>query len=301
MSSNSDFLCSLEIPDCAWFEFTEGGLTSVVVKTPLAQARVYLHGAHVAHYQKAGQPPLLFMSAATHLAPGKAIRGGIPLIFPWFGGLPENPQAPAHGFARTTAWTVESLKCEEEVVTLVLTLNESAQTLENWPHAFALRYTVVIGWDLRVSLEVGNTSSAPFTFENALHSYFSVSDVRSTPVVGLDGIEYIDKVDAATRKTQSAEPLLITGETDRVYLNTRATCLVNDPGLSRQISIAKEGSESTVVWSPWMAKAKAMADFGDEEWPTMICVESANAADNRVTLAAGAKHTLSAVLSERPL
>ncbi len=301
MSSPSDFLRSLEIPDRAWFEFTEGGLTSVVIKTPLAQAKIYLHGAHVAHYQKAGQPALLFMSAATHLAPGKAIRGGIPLIFPWFGGLPENPQAPAHGFARTTAWTVESLKCEQDAVTLVLTLNDSEQTVKNWPHSFVLRYTVIVGSDLRVALEVENTSGAPFTFENALHTYFNVSDICSASVVGLQGVGYIDKVDAATLKTQSAEPLIITGETDRVYLNTRATCLLNDPGLARQISIAKEGSESTVVWNPWIAKAKAMADFGDEEWPTMICVESANAAANRVTLAAGAKHTLSAVLSESDL
>jgi glucose-6-phosphate 1-epimerase len=135
-------------------------------------------------------------------------------------------------------------------------------------------------------------AKTPFTFEEALHTYFAVADVRQVSVEGLANTDYLDKVENFKRKTQSPEPIRIVGETDRVYLNTTSTCVVRDPGLGRTITIEKEGSGTTVVWNPWIAKAKAMPDFGDDEWPHMICVETANVGDGAVRLEAGRSHQM---------
>ena len=142
-----------------------------------------------------------------------------------------------------------------------------------------------------------NTSTQPFDFEDALHTYFAVSDVRETSTTGLENTGYVDKTDAQQRKTQGPEPIRITAETDRVYENTRKICVVDDPGLKRKITVEKSGSQTTVVWNPWIAKAAAMADFGDEEWPGMLCVETANAGANILTLPPGKTHSTRAVIS----
>ena len=284
-------------------EAGQGGLPRVAVSTPAAEGHVYLHGAHVTHYQPrgkggaGGQKPVLFMSAASHFAAGKPIRGGVPLIFPWFGPNAADPKAPAHGFARTVAWELrEVTRVDDESVAVELFLGPSEATRKVWPHEFDLIFTVVFGPSLTMALEVRNTGSAPFKFEEALHTYLTVSDVRQVTIEGLAGREFIDKVDGAKRKTQ-AGAIKIEGETDRVYLNTHDTVLVNDRAFGgRAIEVSKQNSDATVVWNPWVAKAKAMADFGDDEWPAMACVETANAADCAVTLEPGATHVMHAAV-----
>jgi glucose-6-phosphate 1-epimerase len=138
------------------------------------------------------------------------------------------------------------------------------------------------------------SAPAPFTFEQALHTYFAVGDVRQASLDGLQNTEYIDKVDSFRRKLQPAEAIRITGETDRVYLKTRSTCVVRDPVLQRTITVDKENSASTVVWNPWIDKARAMPDFGDDEWPRMLCVETANVGDGAVRLEGGQIHRMRA-------
>ena len=273
------------------FESGAGGLTRAVITTPDAEAHVYLHGAHVTHYQPTGQSPVLFMSRASHFAPDKPIRGGIPVIFPWFGPRAGDASAPAHGFARTLDWSLVETKPIGSAVGLTLALQSSEATRRWFPHDFELRYVITVGATLEVSLEVRNRSTTNFTFEEALHTYLSVSDVRAARIVGLDSRTFIDKTASAAR-TQQSGPIRIERETDRVYLDTLDEVTVHDPG--RQIIVRKTGSRTTVVWNPWIAKAKAMADFGDDEWPAMLCIETANAADNAVTLAAGQSHVMSA-------
>ena len=294
--SASDFR-RWEIPGVVTFSDTPGGLVRIDITTALSKAEVYLQGAHVTLFQPAGSGPLLFLSARSHFSPGKPIRGGVPVIFPWFGPHPSNAKLPAHGFARTLPWEVESLACDDgATVHLVLALAAGDATRLLWPHDFILRHHIVIGAQLGMALEVTNTSAQPFSFEEALHTYLAVSDVRQVAVTGLGETPYLDKVDAARLKLQDAAPIRITGETDRVYLNTRTTCTVADPGMGRSIHVEKSGSETTVLWNPWTAKAAAMADFGDDEWPGMICIETANAAENAVTLAPGASHTMRATV-----
>ncbi|MEQ1860150.1 MAG: D-hexose-6-phosphate mutarotase [Chthoniobacteraceae bacterium] len=282
----------LEIPGATFAEGS-GGLTVLDIATPLARARIFIHGAHVAEWTPAGAQPVLFMSAASHFAPGKAIRGGVPVCFPWFGGRAGHPDSPAHGFARSVEWGVESLVREDDgTISVSLILADSDATRAHWPHAFLVRHRIRVGTALEMTLEVTNRDTAPFAFEEALHTYFAVSAVQSVEVHGLEGAEFIDKVGGVARKRQPAEPLRFTGETDRVFPNTTATCVLHD--VARQIAVEKSGSATTVVWNPWIAKAKAMADFGDDEWPGMACIETANSGEDTITLAAGAKHAMTA-------
>ena len=280
------------------FEETTGGLLRIAVTTPAAHAHIFLHGAHLSHYQPTALAPVLFMSASSLFAPTKPIRGGVPVIFPWFGPRADQPSSPPHGFARTSEWELESTRnIDDQSVQVVLRFPSTAATRAEWPHNFVLRHRITIGARLQMELEVENRGAGDLRFEEALHTYFAVSDVREVAVRGLAGTEYIDKVDGAKLKVQDEEPIRFTGETDRVYLDTSAECTIDDPGLQRRISIQKTGSDTTVVWNPWVAKAAALADFGDDEWPRMLCVETANAHRNAVTLKPAGTHVMSTVIA----
>jgi glucose-6-phosphate 1-epimerase len=285
------------IPGIASFDDGEGGLTRLTIKASSANAEVYVHGAHVTRFDPKDQPPLLFMSKMSQFKAGKPIRGGVPICFPWFGPKAGDAKAPAHGFARLMEWTVESVAQVGTGASVVLSLASNDETKAPWPANFSAKYTVTVGNELTLSLAVTNLGDAPVKFEEALHSYFTVGDIEAISIVGLADTTYLDKMNSGAPTQQNDEPIRFTGETDRVYLSTRATCMVNDPVLARDIEIAKSGSEATVVWNPWINKAKAMADFGDDEWPGMVCVETCNVAENAVSLAPGATHVMTAMIS----
>ncbi|GEA88673.1 D-hexose-6-phosphate mutarotase [Cellulomonas cellasea] len=273
-----------------------GGLACLRVETPRATAQVYLHGAHVTAWQPRGHAPVLWTSAASRYEAGAPIRGGVPICFPWFGPHPDDPGAPAHGWARTTAW--ELLGAEEDAsgdVTLELGLADSDATRASaWPHRFTATYRVTVGAALRLELTVTNRDDADVTLTDALHTYLAVGDVRDVAVEGLEGAAYVDKVAGAGGSAdarQGDEPVRFTAETDRVYASD-ATVRVVDPVLGRTVTVAKDGSGSTVVWNPWVGKARAMPDFGDDEWPGTVCVEAGNVGAAAVRLAPGATHRL---------
>jgi D-hexose-6-phosphate mutarotase len=293
--ANSD-LQQFEIPGVVAIAPGEGGLSRIAIDIDGAHGEIYLHGAHVTAYSPPGGGPLLFMSQKSQFAAGKAIRGGVPLIFPWFGPHPTDPKLPAHGFARTTEWELQSVRRDADRVIVELTLNSSDDTRRLWPHEFELRFAVVIGPRLEMSLTVRNSGTAPFTFEEALHTYLAINDVRHVSILGLAGRDYLDKTLGGRRVRQGDEPIRIVGETDRVYLGTVDTVTVEE-SIGPRIRIAKTGSNATVVWNPWIAKAKAMSDFGDDEWPIMLCIETANAAEHAIVLRPGEEHEMKAVLS----
>ena len=274
-------------------ETGEGGMPRAVLRTAAGEAHVYLHGAHVAHWQPRGGTPVLFMSAHTRFASDAAIRGGVPVIFPWFGPRAGDAQAPAHGFARRLPWRLE----REGDHDVVLALDADASTRAVWPHEFALRLHVVLEARLTMTLAVTNTDSVPWTYEEALHTYLAVGDVTTAVVTGLEGAAYLDKTDAMARKRQPDEPLRITGEVDRTFPGHTAACMVEDPVLKRRVRVDKRGSATTVVWNPWIERARALPDLGDEEWKRMVCVETANAGDDAVRLTPGARHELAATLT----
>lgn len=289
-----------EIPGVATFQAGAGGLPKLVICATEGHAEIYLHGAHVAHFQPSGGKPVLFLSQKSLFEADKPIRGGIPLIFPWFGPTSEDPSAPMHGFARVKNWDVIGVsKTSAGDVSATFELSSKQPMSKVWPHSFQLQYTVRVGRELSLTLTVKNLSSQPFSFEEAFHTYLAVGDVRQARLEGLDGHKYIDKVDQFQIKTQAAGPIAIEGETDRVYLDTTDVVCVQDPVLNRELRIRKIDSQSTVLWNPWIAKAKAMADFGDEEWPEMVCVETANVGKNKISLAPGATHEMRAIISVR--
>lgn len=279
------------------FEFGPGDLPLITIRNSAAEATVAIQGAHVLSFQPRDQQPVLWVSQHARFEPGKAIRGGIPLVFPWFGRHPSDPSRPQHGFARTMLWEVLGTSAGAEGTTQVrLGLRDTMQTRELWPQAFELEYVITVGSTLEAELIVRNTDEVAFTWSGALHSYFTVGDVRRIAITGLDGATYIDQVDGMQRKTQHGA-VTFDREVDRIYLDTDATCAIHDPVLGRQIYVAKRGSRSTVVWNPWIDKARAMSDYGDDEYPGMVCVETANAADDAVTLAPGEEHRLKAIIA----
>jgi glucose-6-phosphate 1-epimerase len=286
------------LPGSLEFHTDHGGLTRAVIATDLSEGGLYLQGAHVAHWTPRGHRPVLFMSSKSAFAPGKAIRGGVPVIFPWFGNRGEGKPGPAHGFARSVLWNVESTRLLDSgavQIALVLSANDSSRAL-GIDH-FTVRFTATFGSDLEMALQVINEGTADFHYEEALHTYFDISHIDNISVTGLEGTTYIDKTDGFTRKVQPDSPIKIAKETDQVHLNTLAECVVHDPVLSRSISVAKTGSNSTVIWNPWIAKTAGMSDMASDGWQTMVCVETANAADNAVTLAPGEAHTMTATIS----
>jgi glucose-6-phosphate 1-epimerase len=296
MGNFEDLNRRFAIPEFVSIDAGMGGLPRVNVKSPAAEAEIYLHGAHITHFQARGHKPLLFLSAKSHFDSSKPIRGGVPICFPWFGPRAGDSAAPIHGFARLLSWDlVETKQLPDSSVNVAFELKSSDATRAHWPFDFAARYQVNIGAALELTLRVTNRSSEPFTFEEALHTYLAVGDVRKVSIDGLAGHRFIDKVDGAKQKTQSGA-IAIEAETDRVYLDTADAVTVSDAAWSRKLAIKKSGSQTTVGWNPWIAKAKAMADFGDDEWPNMLCVETANAATNAMTLASGATHEMRAVI-----
>jgi len=283
------------------FKAGPGGLTIAEVRNRYATATVSLHGAHVLGFQPHGHSPLLWVSQRSLYQPGKAIRGGIPICWPWFGPHPTDASKPAHGFARTSMWGVLATAALADGATqLRLRLRDSDATDDLWPHSFDLRAVITVGPQLRVELIARNYGDAPYTCGGALHSYFGVSDIGAIAIQGLDGCAYLDKVDGGQRKLQ-AGPITIDAEVDRVYLNTTETCTIEDPGLHRRISVAKAGSRTTVIWNPWIEKARRLADFGDEEYHGMVCVETANAEGDSVTVAPGGEHQLAAIIGVESL
>ena len=272
-------------------------LERMVLSGGEGEAHVYAHGAHVTHYARRGERPLLFLSSRSSFEPGKAIRGGVPVIFPWFGARAAHPGAPSHGVARTAAWRVESpARLEGRVATTTLRLDADEATRALWPHDFTCRYRVSAGDTLELALEVINTSPEAWTFEAALHTYLAVGDAAGASLTGLDGATFIDKMDGLARKTLPGGPWRLTGETDRVFVGTRATVVVDDPAWRRRLVVDKHGSATTVVWNPWAAGAARLSDLADDEWPAMLCVETANAADDAVTLAPGGRHEMRVTL-----
>ena len=281
------------------FEQGRGGQTVCRVRTEHAEADVYLHGAHVTRFkphQPIGGDDVLFLSEHAVFDGSTAIRGGIPICFPWFGGNGPRDDSPSHGFARTRSWSLAKTERMGDDVALTFVLVSTESTRELWDHDFVFTYTVRVGRSLKVSASVTNVGDAPLRYELALHTYLKVANVRNVTLTGFDGASYIDQLKNNETLKQAGEPT-IDAEVDRIYQGHTSDVTVRDAG--RVITVSKTGGDSTVLWNPHVAKAKRMSDFGDEEWPGMLCVESAAIGKNGITLASGKSHALTIELAAR--
>jgi len=279
------------ISDIAHVVEGHGGLPKVRITTPVAAGEIYLHGAQVNSWVPAGHAEVLFVSAASRWETGRAIRGGIPICFPWFGNKAGDPQAPAHGFVRNTPWMLESIAETDAGVAVSMATLSDEQTRARWPFDFRLVLRATFGETLRIELVATNTGTTALTLEEALHTYFAIGDVSAVRVSGLDGVRYLDKVDGGREHLQDGD-IAITAETDRVYLDTTGAIEIHDPAMRRRIHIAKSQSRATVVWNPWIEKARALADLRDDDWTRMVCVETCNVQPAAIELPPAQQHAM---------
>lgn len=275
------------------FEIGKGSIPVIKIDNDQASAIISLQGAHLLSWVPSGEDEVIWMSDDATFLPGKSVRGGIPICWPWFGPHHENASYPAHGFARTVLWRVtdvQPLSTGETQITFNLDTSELDLNLQQmWPQTTVAEYRLTIGKTLLLALTTFNTSNQSITLGQALHTYFSVDDVRNTSVMGLEGKDYLDKTDGFKRKTQTG-PVKITTETDRVYLQAPDDLIID--AQERKITIKKQGSHSTVVWNPWEEVAAKMGDLGPDGHLKMLCVETANAAEDVVEIKPGESHTL---------
>lgn len=258
-----------------------------------------MQGAHLTRWQPKGEQPVLFLSERAAFEPGKAIRGGVPIVFPWFGGRTATAQnkrtdGPSHGFARISEWTLVFAAIAGDDLHLTLTLEPNETTRALGYDNFHLAYQMILGPELRLQLVVSNPSERPMQFEEALHTYFAVADAEQIELVGLSDTEYLDKTDEFKRKRQSETLLRLKGETDRAYVNTVTSVNMDDAVLKRRITVDKSNSHSTVIWNPWAELTAKLADMTPDGWRSMVCIETANLGPNAITLAPGAQHILEA-------
>ena len=283
------------IPGIAEVIEGNGGLPKVHITTPTVEGEMYLHGAHVTSWKPRGGEEVLFVSSQSRWEHGRAIRGGVPICFPWFGDKTGDANAPAHGFVRTKEWRLESIMLDGDSVTVSMFTESDESTRRWWPAEFRLVHRATFGPELTLELVVTNAGASHLRFEEALHTYYRLGHIGEARLRGLDGVHYVDKTDLNREKTQR-DDVVVVSETDRVYLHTRDSVELADPLLHRRTRLTKENSLTTVVWNPWVQKAQALSDLGDDEWMQMICIETSNVADSAVDLAAGQQHTMKAIV-----
>jgi len=283
------------IPDIARVCEGHGGLARVEIDTPLAHGEIYLHGAHVTSWRPAGSEEVLFLSTKSRWEEGQAIRGGIPICFPWFRSKADDPHAPAHGFVRTRSWQLYSIVENKAGVAVTMFIESDEQTRRWWPGEFRLVHRVTFGSELKLELTCINTGRTQFHFEEALHTYSRVADVKDVCLQGLDGIRFLDNTDANKEKVHVGN-LTVASQTDDAFMNTENTVDLLDPKMDRRLRLQKAKSTTTVVWNPWQEGARRLQDLGEREWMQFLCLEASNIMGAAVTLAPGQEHTMTAVL-----
>lgn len=274
------------------------GLPVLRIDTSLCRAVLSLYGGQLLSFAPTGSDAVVWLSPLAKGAPG-AIRGGVPVCWPYFGKEGQPDGAAQHGFARNTTWTLDDPR-EDGDGNLHLTLALPAH--DSTP--LRLRQTLVLGAGLQQALTTHNPSDAKISFTQALHSYFAVGDARQVRVEGLDGLDYDDKYSDQTF-AQAGDWTLADprdpGRSDRIYHAAGGHYVLHDPARRRRLRITTTGSHAVVVWNPGQAGAQAMGDVPDAAWHDFLCVEAANAARDIVTLAPGATHTLAQAVEVLPL
>ena len=276
-----------------------GGLPKVTVSTQIAVGEMYLHGGHITSWVPNGSGELFYVSPNSIWKGGHAIRGGVPISFPWFADKGGDRTAPPHGFVRTKAWHLSSIESTGSDVVVSMSTESDEDTRKWWPLDFRLVCQATFGIQLKIELVVTNTSLGSFSFEEALHSYFKVGHAETAIVQGLDSTRYIDKTDGRIEKKQIGEAR-ISSETDRVYLNTQHEVELVDPTLQRRVTVRKENSLTTVVWNPWAEQSRVISDLGATEWRNFVCIETSNVSPFAVHLDPGQRHTLAARIQVAP-
>jgi glucose-6-phosphate 1-epimerase len=292
---NFDQAGKYEIEGELQFVEIEHGFTYAEINNARAHATISTYSGQVLSYRpKNQQDDLLFVSDKAYYEYGKAIKGGIPVCWPWFGSDPDDQGRPAHGFVRNRQWqTSASESLADGSTKIVMSLVDSDETRKIWPHPFRLSIEITVGDSLKLALVTRNSGAESITISQALHTYFRVGDISKVRLLGLDGTEYMDKVDNYARKTQSG-PVIIDAEVDRIYTGVRGELVIDDDSLGRRIRITSSGCSTAVVWNPWIEIAASMGDLDDNDYRKMLCVEAANAGPETIVIIPGDEYRLEA-------
>lgn len=271
-----------------------GDLTMLKIETDLATATISTYAGQVLSFLPKGhQHDLLFLSDSAYYATGKAIKGGVPICWPWFGPDPEEKGRPGHGFVRNRQWEVRETEETDQHIKVTLGVPVSDETRAIWPFEFDLSIEITVGASLEIALITKNLGAEPITVTQGLHTYFAVGDIAQVEVLGLENTSYIDKLDDSSEKTQQGA-IIIDAEADRIYFDVADNTTITDQAWKRNISITSTGSNSSVVWNPWIDTAAKMADLGDDDYQRMICVETTNAGPDVVSIAGNSEYRLAA-------
>lgn len=271
-----------------------GGLPFIQVDNAKASAVISVYAGQVLSFQPANEPHnLMFLSEAAYYQAGKAIKGGVPVCWPWFGPDPEQRGRPAHGFVRNRLWNVMQTEVKAGDIKVTLALTDSPETLAIWPHSFALALEITIGDSLNLELVTRNTGNERFSITQAFHTYFRVGEIGKVVVLGLEDTNYIDKTDNGVQKRQKGA-ITINAEVDRIYRNAPNELIIDDTALVRRIRIASQGSKTAVVWNPWAKISAEMGDLKDDDYEHLLCVETANADQDVVEVGPGSESRLMA-------
>ncbi len=272
----------------------KGGLPMIRVETTKAKALISIHAGQVLSYQPVGEAEdVLFLSEKAYYQDGKAIKGGAPICWPWFGADPEGKGRPGHGFVRNRGWNVVATEAlANGDIKVTVGLDDTPETQAIWPHAFILRQEIVIGDTLNLSLITRNTGKESFTITQAFHTYFKVGDIARAKVLGLAGCDYLDKAGGGNAQKHQTGDVTIDAEVDRIYLNVGNSLTIDDTAFNRRIQITSQGSKTAVVWNPWEKIAKDMADLDDDDYKQLLCVETTNAANDVIEIAPGGEFRL---------
>lgn len=283
-------------------------LIAINSRNKQASATVFLQGAQLSHYQRHGEQPIIWCSDHCDYKAGTSLRGGIPICWPWFGDLDKNPQQvqqhidsdlediPSHGFVRTREWQLSNIDIIDENTTKIsLEISFLTDQEPLWPYACKLQLHITIGAELRLQLTTINHSALTLNYSAAMHSYFAVSDISKVCIEGLEQTKYLDCLDYWTMQQQDGK-LFFNGEVDRLYQTSDKPILIQDDN-RRTMTIINENSHSSVVWNPWINKSKTLSNFADDDYQRMLCVETANAGEDFVTLAPQQQHCLQLTIS----
>ena len=278
------------IPGLIKFIDNDQGALVARVETSQGTMEVARQGAQLLFWTPKGQAPVVWLSPQAQFKSGKSLRGGTPVCWPWFGPHPENPSLPGHGFARNLEWRMLETSRLRDATRITMIFEPGDEQRKIWPHHAELTLSITMGEALEMVLTTRNLGKTAFTITQALHTYFHVGDIARVRVEGLEGKEYIDKVGEETHRQQQGA-LNIDREVDRIYLDCPEDLVIVDEVLKRRIRIARQGSNSAVVWNPWAEKGAAFGDMGKDGYRNMLCVETTNAAKDTITLQAGESFT----------
>ena len=282
------------IADKVKFVEGKGGFSLAEVSNEYAKATISLYGGQVLSFKPVEQSEMMFVSSEAYYQTGKAIKGGAPICWPWFGPDPEDKGRSSHGIARNRLWQMRNVVSTQDGATqVILGLKDTAETREIWDYSFDLEIAITVGSSLTIELITHNTGQQPFKITQALHSYFQVGDIDRVTVLGLADKVYLDKVDGGKQKTQAGS-VTFSGECDRIYLDVPSQLTIEDLALNRNIVVTSTNSKTAIVWNPGAKIAAKMADLGEQDYLNFVCVETANAADEIIEVAAQEQYKLTA-------